>query len=91
MGEPLPEPGSQPLPFGPWRLWTWERWKKGSRCLKKQPQQGTTVDGCEIHFAPLEKHRKPLLVGIDRESSFQGFLGGAGLVPSTNRQPYLDP
>ena len=33
--------------------------------------------------APLGNHGKPLLVGIYRESSFRGFLGGAGFRPST--------
>ena len=33
--------------------------------------------------APLGSHGKPLFVGITRESSCQGFLGGAGFGPPT--------
>ena len=43
--------------------------------------RGPTVDG--RNPAPLGNHGNPLLVGICRESSFQGFSGGAGFRPST--------
>ena len=41
-----------------------------------------TVDGQNPE--PPEKHGKPLFVGMCREFSFLGFLGGAGIRPSTD-------
>ena len=45
-----------------------------------------TADGCEIHFAPLERpwlKRHCLLVFTGESIHSRGFLGGAGFRPST--------
>ena len=63
-------------------------WGKTSKGLPKNLEISdlvmnlNTLDG-RNPFAPLWSHRKPLFVGLYRESSCQGFVGGAGLRPST--------